>query len=844
MADAAAADELCDAVDQASAAPGLIPTPPFEDNTSIVRGSDDATKTIRFEVDGLSGSTVRVLTPLDKDYTLEETGHASKHQSGGSDPLQLDNLAAPDDNSDLNASVSAHGLLRKLSGTASEFLNGAGSWASPASTIKLDDLATPDDNTDLNASASVHGLLRKLDGDSSHFLDGTGQWASPAPFTDDSAIVKGSGNSTKRLRFEVDGFSPSTTRVLTPLDKDYTIEETVHATKHQAGGSDAIRLDDLASPEDNTDLNASTSTHGLLPKLDNVATHFLDGTGAWSTVSVAPFTDSTSIVKGSSDPTKLLRFEVDGFTSGQTRVLTPLDKNYTVEETGHATKHQSGGADAIQLDNLAAPDDNTDLNATASAHGLLPKLDNVSTNFLNGTGAWSAPATAPFTDSTAIVKGSSDPTKLLRFEVDGFTTATTRVLTPPNQDTTIAGLSVAETFTANQTIHAHAAVGTDATIDVPLSVPAATRSISLISGETVTATTGNYYGGFFEILANPSGASSTGYVGSRIQLTSQSGNANNMTGTFAATYSGALHGGSGTVSECTGHWVVLTNNSGGTVNVAYGVRAQVLNAGAGTIGTATGVDVDVSASGASSNYSFAGLGGTAYFETGAIGEVNLMLFQCASGTQTASMIEAYDKNSSLLFEVAASGAATHKVLNSVTNAVTNVLTVTHNSSGTPAAGFGAGIPINLNSSTTDDTSAALIEVTWATATHASRKARMVMSVYDTAVRECLRFEASGTAPMVGAYGVAAVARPSAFTQTYSTADKTHANFTSSDLTGITSSTTGSALAEPSASYTRSEMQQNFRRIQDQFVNLRADVADLKQLANAIIDDLQSIGWLQ
>lgn len=45
-----------------------------------------------------------------------------------------------------------------------------------------------------------------------------------------------------------------------------------------------------------------------------------------------------------------------------------------------------------KLDDWASPDDNTDLNATTSAHGLLPKLDNTATNYLNGTGAWSEPA--------------------------------------------------------------------------------------------------------------------------------------------------------------------------------------------------------------------------------------------------------------------------------------------------------------------------------------------------------------------------------------------------------------------------------------------------------------------
>jgi hypothetical protein len=61
------------------------------------------------------------------------------------------------------------------------------------------------------------------------------------------------------------------------------------------------------------------------------------------------------------------------------------------------------------------------------------------------------------------------------------------------------------------------------------------------------------------------------------------------------------------------------------------------------------------------------------------------------------------------------------------------------------------------------------------------------------------------------------------------------------VTGITSSTTGSAMAEPSAAYTQAEMQQNFRRIQDQFNALRADTADLKQIVNSVIDDLQTLG---
>jgi hypothetical protein len=96
-----------------------------------------------------------------------------------------------------------------------------------------------------------------------------------------------------------------------------------------------------------------------------------------------------------------------------------------------------------------------------------------------------------------------------------------------------------------------------------------------------------------------------------------------------------------------------------------------------------------------------------------------------------------------------------------TNTVANVLTLAHNTSGTAAAGFGAGQLFTLESSTTADQSAGLIETLWATATHASRAARMVLSVYDTAAREGLRIEASGTAPMLGFYGHAAAAQAAA-----------------------------------------------------------------------------------
>jgi hypothetical protein len=83
--------------------------------------------------------------------------------------------------------------------------------------------------------------------------------------------------------------------------------------------------------------------------------------------------------------------------------------------------------------------------------------------------------------------------------------------------------------------------------------------------------------------------------------------------------------------------------------------------------------------------------------------------------------------------------------NATTAAIDDVLIIGHNSSGTAANGFGARQLVTLDTSTTDDTSAAAIDVSWTDATHASRKARLVAKVFDTAERSGLTIEADGAA---------------------------------------------------------------------------------------------------
>jgi len=58
----------------------------------------------------------------------------------------------------------------------------------------------------------------------------------------------------------------------------------------------------------------------------------------------------------------------------------------------HSATHGPGGGDALKLDDLEVPDDNTDLDVSITKHGLTPKLPNDATKYLNGVGGYTVPS--------------------------------------------------------------------------------------------------------------------------------------------------------------------------------------------------------------------------------------------------------------------------------------------------------------------------------------------------------------------------------------------------------------------------------------------------------------------
>lgn len=149
--------------------------------------------------------------------------------------------------------------------------------------------------------------------------------------------------------------------------------DQLHGSTHGPGQSDVVKLDDLDTPDDNTDLNTSTGAHGLAPKLDDDDSHYLDGKGAWTTpaggggIFGADYESEVSLAESSttssSFQTKLqhvtpaltgtyrvawsaLMYHSTVADSVQARLMNVTD---TVDVTGTASKESNHNDDRIQV---------------------------------------------------------------------------------------------------------------------------------------------------------------------------------------------------------------------------------------------------------------------------------------------------------------------------------------------------------------------------------------------------------------------------------------------------------------------------------------------------------------
>lgn len=148
-----------------------------------------------------------------------------------------------------------------------------------------------------------------------------------------------------------------------------------------------------------------------------------------------------------------------------------------------------------------------------------------------------AAPSAPFIDSTAIIKGSGDATKLFRIEADGISTATTRVMTVPDYDFTVSSLAGTETLT-NKTLTSptinSGALGASSTAttqaitdnSTKLATTAFVKQLSSpitnsLSSDVTLTTIGTYYDG----PSIAQGTSGTWFVSGSVTMTDTGGGA-------------------------------------------------------------------------------------------------------------------------------------------------------------------------------------------------------------------------------------------------------------------------------------------------------------------------------
>lgn len=223
--------------------------------------------------------------------------------------------------------------------------------------------------------------------------------------------------------------------------------------------------------------DGQTTITANIPFGGNKITGLGAGTARTDAASLATIQDGTGVyvgtVGGTADVITLTPSPaITAYAAGQTFRFIASGANTT-----NVTVNVSGlGAKAITKNGTDA------LVAGDIPSGSLVEISYDGTRFQLGT-IGAATYLPPFSDALAIVKGSADATKLLRFEVDGLTTATTRVATWPDKDGTVAMTSdiiipVPRSYLAGYGLANNV---TDATNDLNIAVGSASDSTNTIT---------------------------------------------------------------------------------------------------------------------------------------------------------------------------------------------------------------------------------------------------------------------------------------------------------------------------------------------------------------------------
>lgn len=347
-----------------------------------------------------------------KPSSFPPSAHASTHLSGGSDSIKLDDLAAPDDNTDLNASLSKHGLMQKYPGGTTTYLRADGSWsaATPAAhatshedggsdEVNHDDLAgfvaaehLPLPNTISNVlsdhTKAIHDALN-IDADTwdgaqfADYLDQAVKQASSPKFAQ-ATLERAAGSDLVALRIQKAG-APASDKIQWDL---VTLANNKDIKLRGYNGTSYYTAFDLLWDTRLLLLGADW----YLGIQNNRDIYFYGDAGQTYGSTIGQVGHNLTI--NNMDPSVDTNIYIKARDGGIERIVLKYEggENYT---RIYDPRDAGGNALALttrKLDDFGTPDDNTDLNATTSYHGLLPKLGGGTTNYLRADGTWAAPS--------------------------------------------------------------------------------------------------------------------------------------------------------------------------------------------------------------------------------------------------------------------------------------------------------------------------------------------------------------------------------------------------------------------------------------------------------------------
>lgn len=198
-----------------------------------------------------------------------------------------------------------------------------------------------------------------------------------------------------------------------------------------------------------------------------------------------------------------------------------------------------------------------------------------------------------------------------------------------------------------------------------------------------------------------------------------------------------------------------------------------------------------------------GAGFTLTVDVGAQTASRTFTFPVVTGNNTLAVLETAQVFTAGQTILTAGTTLTCAVSDTATATQPDGILLTHRSSNTPAAAFGVCFRMSAESTTTDDRGQFLIQSEWVVATDASRTSRAGLYTFDTAARECIRMQASGSAAMIGFLGASAVVRPTSTTDLrtalinlglYTSGGATPLNLNGGAFTALTAAVTGTTNA--------------------------------------------------